>query len=283
MPDDPIFPDAAPPESHQAGSSRAAGVSPPGPDPTAARLGVVENTLASLAQSQGQTATILQQINQQLQQLGRPAPAPEAAPLDPNDLVSQLASDPEGTIKRVAQSALKEGNQAQLQVLGTLINTQHQNLVDDAEFDVDRQFGEGSWKEVIKPKLDPFLSELRTSNPTALADHQTLTRLVNMLKGEQMQALVDRQTKHQQSLATQEEAGVKKLVDQISPHLPAAGLKRVTNDPSGQDIPGLDLMRAELKREGMEIDPKEFAKYHNAGNTLSDFLKLQPKAGERTQ
>lgn len=303
MPEDPIFGDAGPalgggpaPVASAEPSPSASGAASPSTSPGAsaaidpAQFAALQSQVSQLATQFPQFAQQVSQAIMQLSQRQEPAQPEPKASQDASDLVSKFTEDPAGLIREIATGAYKDLTKDQSDLLQTLLATQSRNLLDDAAFDIDQEFGPDTWREVIKPRLDPHIRDLTGNNPKVLADQASVTRLVNMVKGELVSDLTTRKAAHDAKVAQDSEASMRSITDRISATLPASGLRRQTRDPNAKDIPGFDLYSREVAAAtGEQIDPKEFAKFHAiggpAGTTLSDFLKAttKPKPDATTQ
>jgi hypothetical protein len=152
-PEDPIFdtPPTTDPPAATPAPDKGNGAAAPAP---------AADTVALQAEL-GETKAALSQLTAAVQQIlrdGMPTrqdPGPPE-PLTADQTMADLAADPAGTIRRLAGEELtkKVGEELNPE-RQLLINTAHQMLVTTQQDAVDGQFGEGTWKEVILPEIQP--------------------------------------------------------------------------------------------------------------------------------
>lgn len=236
---DPILPDDATepmPEAPQA---------PPAPQASgdSDRIGALERHMVELTQAIRDTAQRLV--------------APQAASVNPDEFLNEMASDPRGVMERVARETYQRQagetlNPAVMQVL----DMARQQLLREHELRVDGEFGTGTWNEVFKPQLDKDMEQLKQVNPRAIADPATVDALVNrQFGGGNFEKLVARR----QAVEDGRMRGATNLV-------PTGGYPRLRSE-AANEVPGdvEGFLRDVERSTGENIDRKNFAKLYHTG------------------
>jgi hypothetical protein len=219
---------------------------PPQPPEDGGRLDRVEQAVATLNET---VRSAVQQIPQLVQ-----AQRPEQ---NPDDFLSELAADPKGVIQRVAQeSAQAATDQTLTPAIMQVLDTAGQQLMNGYQLKVDSEFGVGTFEEVFKPQLEKDMSQLKQSNPRALADPQVMGALVDRLYGgENFAKLTERR-------ATLEKAHARGIGN-IVPTGGVPRLKAITGDELPNDVEA--FLRDVEKSTGETVDRKEYAKLYYTG------------------
>lgn len=254
------------------------------PDPNAARLAALEGTLDRLVASQTQTQQTLTLLAQQLAQAQqRTAPAPTERDPDPEEDLASLNQNPRAFFSRVARQEAEEIARGQHGTTLQMAQSLAETILDRQRDRVAGQWGPDAWGKVIEPTLRPMLAQLQQTNPLALANKETVGKLVSMAVGEHVDALSELRTAHDAHETESISKAKESLVNDLRSQLPAPGLaprRRLAEDTRAEDIPGLELMVKEHTAAGDKLDPDEVASWHTAGNTLDDVLPLLNKTGQ---
>ena len=259
---------------------------PPGPDPNAARLDRLERQLEQSMSALAQTNQTLAALASRLTQPA-PPPTPEPTP-DPEQDLAQLNSNPRGW---AAQIARQEAARALQEQQGTTVQMAHslgQTILETQRSKIESQWGPDAWSKVVQPQLKPMLDQLGHSNPLALANAETVGKLVSMVVGENVDSLSEVRATFDASEREAVGKAKEALVNDLRTQLPAPGLAPRRRQPGGDpldpsQIPGLELMVKEHTQAGDPLDPKEVAQWHSAGNTLSDVLPLLNSEGKSNE
>ncbi len=262
----PLFaPEATPPAAEPAKTPDPA-TPDPKPDPAVAAL---QEQVSGIASS-------VDTLTQGLQQaLNAPAPEPPPAKVEPtntDDYLTQLANNPQDTIRREAIAAAQVvAQQTYGGTANQLVETQHVGLMNQYQTQIDGIFGKDTWTEVFVPKMQSDLQGLRQANLAAIAHPDTIKILVDRIVGQEREALNERETKFKTG---QQEEWVATRTE-IAASLPASGMtRRVSAD--GTPDPETKLFLSEVaEKTGQKIDPARFLRIMNAGNTLEDWQEAQ--------
>lgn len=147
-----------------------------------------------VTQAFGQIGEALNQLGHRLEALekggsqsrgepdvGHPQPS---APTDKDTIFQRLYDDPKGFMEEVARGASKEQLDQLIPYLQTT-STQVSNLIQDrVRNDFEKQFGEGSFKDILGERLTAAVDKL---DPTHKADEQYIRALASGILGAQMQ------------------------------------------------------------------------------------------------
>ena len=247
-------------------SEQAPAPAVPSPPQAEDRMSRLESSMAELTATVRDAAAAL-----------RATPAAPQAQQSADDFLTDLAANPHGVITNVASQAAaavmaRELNPAVLQVL----ENGNDQLMRSHEERIDSEFGEGTFKEIFKPQLDNDMRQLKSVNPRAIADPQTVNALVNRLYGgDNFHMLSERRT------ALEKTAQVRGL----SHLLPRGGVPRLrVGNPNEELGPDHELFLREAdKATGENTDRKAFAKLLHTGREtgpgrhrtdLSDYLAV---------
>jgi hypothetical protein len=279
MPDDNLFP-----EKTGAGTG---GETPPGDPPAnggdpaagetpvtmAAAAELITQAISPLADRLEELGRTNAQLAQNLQTPqgnqagGDPSPAPE-------DFLTRFSNDPEGAVRSVVGGEF----QSVVPLVSSLINSTVSNFVSKESSDIDREFGAGAWDKFFEKPLGVLVDSYRKSNAPALADHNTIRREVDGLKGRQFDALVAFRDDSRKTATEKKEGGQKELVDEVLKGVQTnltGGIRRISTE--GEEV--TEELKGYLAERsaaiGENIDPKAWLAQTNYGNTLEDYQAHQ--------
>lgn len=245
------------------GTNAPAATPPAAPPPTPASAPPDDGRVERLE------ATVNKLVGTLTDLANQPAPVPAAPPAprpSPGDLLSELASDPEKVVSRIAQeTADRVVNQNLAPVVMQTLDVAAQQLLNGHANQVDAQFGAGTWDEMFRPQLEQDLARLKGVNPRALADPGTVEALVNRLYGgANFTKLIDRRDAHKTALSETEKAGIQKIIS----HLPQGGVPRLRGAGGNDEIPAdvEQFIRETDAATGTTTDRKAFARLYNTGS-----------------
>ena len=283
MPDDNLFPDHEPDEGARppAGNPGSGNGQDHGADTPLTMSGAAE--LISQAQ-----APLMQQIRDQgeaLSQLVSKLGQPQNQPADPvdreaqEDFLTQFSENPERAIGGLVRGEFKQV----VPLLSNLMNSATSAFVGIESTEIDKEFGNGAWSKFFEKPLNQILDQYRSHNAAALSDRNTITREVNGLKGQLLNDLVDFREVSRKAAREAEEGRTNELVDGVVKRIPTnltGGLKR-TGGVEHEVTEDLRGYLAERERViGERVEPKDWLKKTDFGNTLSDYLEHQKKMKE---
>lgn len=284
MPDDNLFPNqSGSPEGHSPGN---------GTEPTGGSPGNGTDPGGETPLTLAQAAELITQANQpQLEKIEAltqavanvvnrlQSPSTNAGPTkgsmdDGEDFLTRFSTDPEGAIRDISVRTIQEA----APLVSTLINSSVSNFVSQEQSKIDREFGSGAWDKFFNKPLNTIMNSYREHNAAALANHETITREVDGLKGRQFNDLVKFREESKKAEAEAEQGQNKQLLDgvlkQVQTNL-TGGIRRIPTDdePVTEDLKG--YLAERTAAIGGDEDPKGFLQRTNYGNTLEDFLKHQ--------
>jgi hypothetical protein len=234
------------------------------------KIAALETSVAETNQAvqnlAGRLESIFAQAAAQAEANNQPAQEPVA--IDNDQFLNELANDPSGTIDRRAQAVIAKMADEQLTpTLTTILETTHDTLLTKHEMEIDKEFGENTWSEIIQPAMEKDMANLRNVNYRAIADPGSIKALVDRQLGLNFKTLRERAT-------TKEKADQEVKEAQVSQGLPQGGQPRIRMANSEPDEDA-KLFFSEIEAAtGDKIDTKTFMKLHNAGNTIDDYLAV---------
>ena len=233
---------------------------PPAPDPVAEASRVSQENAATYRMDRLENA--MAELTNVVRDVGQKLVMPQAPPpKDASEFLNDLASDPQGVIRRevaaqAGQMISQQMNPTMLQVL----DTQKDYLLRHHQQTIDQRFGEGTFEEIYKPTLSSELSQLRSVNPHAMASPEVMDALVNKIGGQKYDDL------------RQREAAVEKYARQrgLSHLLPGGGIPRLRGGGADPEVPEdvEQFLRGVEKQTGETIDRKRYAKNYHSGREV---------------
>lgn len=201
---------------------------------------------------------------------------PPNTPQDDKDFLTRFSEDPEGSVAGIIQQQIRDGIAP---FLTTLSSSASQAFLDLEMQGVEEAFGEGAWDKFFAPHWKTIQSAYMKTNPAALSNRDIIKREINGLKGLQMDDLVKFKDETAKKLAEGEEGKLqnltKTITEQVRSNLTGGGALMFHNEGNEPTVTeAVEGYLAERTRAiGEDVDPKEWLKATNFGNTLSDFRK----------
>ncbi len=281
-PDDNLFPEGSPP----AEEPKTGGDPPNGsPTPTPLTVEAATEMIAPLVQRLEELGQTNAALAAKFQQAAPAPPAADPPPVNGDDFLTQLSTDPRGAIAEVVRSEFKGISP----LISTLINSGSSAFTGLEAEQIDRDFGPGAWDKFFDKPMGQLLDAHRQNNPAALADRNVINREVNGLKGALLDDLVEFRDEARKTATERGEADTKTLVDAVSGQVRTnmtGGIRRVDTgiEEVTEDLKGY---LAERERAiGEKNDPKAWLEKTDYGNTIEDFQahqeKLKKAAGATT-
>jgi hypothetical protein len=280
--DDPLFPDTGggagdpPPKTPANGGD---------PNPT---TGISMAEAAELVtQAQAPLLEKIETLSEATAKLAQNATANQQNQTTPDpqgdgDFLTEFSQDPEKAVKTLMRGEMG----AIAPLIGNLMNSGTSAFVGIEAQAVDQEFGSGAWATLFDKPMNTIIDSYRTNNMAALADRNTITREVNMLKGQLIDKLIEHKTNAAKVTAEQTEADRKTLTDTITDDVTqrtgmTGGIRRHEAGAAviTEDIKGYveERQRAIGGTEGA----KEFMERTEYGNTLEDYLAHQKTMKEK--
>jgi len=186
---------------------------------------------------------------------GAPVAGP---PRTSEEFLNDLAANPQDVIQRVAADTFRKAAQETLNpaVLRVLDTASHQ-VVSAEQMRVDAEFGMGTFDELIRPKLEAELGQLRGVNPQAVADPATVRALVDRhFGGENFDKLSERR----RALVNAQARG-------LSYPMPGGGAPRLRGAKFEDEIPPdvEQFLRDVERNTGESVDRKSYTKSYHTG------------------
>lgn len=222
--------------------------SPPVPVQDLQRMDRLEQAMAELT-------NVVREVGTKL-----PLAQGPVVPQQTNDeFLNELAQDPRGLITRVASAAAQQVASQQLTpALVRTLDLAATQLVSEQAAKVDAEIGAGTFDELFRPQIEKDLSELRKTNPEALANRSVVEALVNRLYGGENFPVLSQRRRQLEQLAQQR--GLSHLVPQGG----APRLRSLSGEPELH--PEAELFLREVDRStGESTDRKAFAKQMQTG------------------
>jgi hypothetical protein len=252
---------------------------PPAAVPVDDRTAALERQLEALG---GQVQQLVGGLTQLMNTPVPEAPKPPAPVPSASEALNDLAADPYKFVKSATQKEIDEALASRVNpnILQSM-ETMGQMLVAQRAYQIDAEFGAGTYDAVFKPAMDADLAQLRQANPRALADANVVNSLINRHYAPNFATLSERKA----NLAKSAEEERRKGIETIVSHIPTGGAPRLRNlnvdDPDS--LPdGVKADIAEMERtSGQSVDRKLFTKLYHAGKdsgpgrhstSLKDFL-----------
>ena len=221
MPDDPLFAEPATPETPPANGGVPA-APPAASDPPAATAGMSPEQVQELiVQSQAPLAEKVDNLVSALtsareQAAASVAAANQPAPVEPSDLANELFTDPANVLERevgnIARPLVAQTGQAISKM-----------ILRDAEGEIDRDFGDGTWGEFFEPELKASIQRAFTENPAMLLDETAIRRGVESIKGAHFNKLSERRGEFEKTAGEATAATEKALTDRVVAAVPMTG------------------------------------------------------------
>ena len=247
----------------------------PTPDPNLERrLAGLESSLERALQGIAQLTQVVQiQAQQQGQRPTQPVTSPDP---NPEDDLAGLNANPRAWAREIARREAEAAGGSYQRMTFEMAAAVGDNLLDNERVKIESKYGSEAWGKLIAPAIQPFLDNLRQSNPLGLAKKETIGKLISMAVGEHIEPLLEMRSAFEKLETDAVTAAKESLVSDLRSQLPNPGLvrRRRDNQSATEEIPGLDVMIKEHAALGEKIDPEEFAKWHNVGNSLDDVLPL---------
>lgn len=207
------------------------------------RIGALERHMVELTQAIRDTA----------QRLVPPAASQGTA----EDFLNQMAQDPQGAIRRIAQETYaSSAGETLTPAVSQVLEMAKQQLLTQHEMRVDNEFGTGTWAEVFKPAVERDLAQLQKTNPHAIANGEIVGALVDrQFGGPNFEKLMERR----KALDDGRARGITNLV-------PGGGyprLREAAADSMPGDVEG--FLRDVERATGENIDRKHFSKLYKTG------------------
>jgi hypothetical protein len=260
MPDDPVF------EGKPNGGAETPKETPPQP-----ASGISEEKIASIVSEQvGPIQKSVEQFNQfltKLQEQSQQANEP-AAPVDETDWATKFYNQPQETVQTEVASQTSPVIQQAATTMGTM-------LMDQQKAAIDSEFGEGSWDEVFKTRLDPVVADAAKNNPMSLMSPTAIQNAVNTIKGDNFAALAKRAMERAEAAQSGPDKDlVNAVAEQVGSQFQmTGGLRRVKGDGVEKldDADSTDFLKKFFENTGETINPERLAKVMNTGNTYDEW------------
>lgn len=180
-----------------------------------------------------------------------------------DDLLDELVNNPSGTIAKEVRKQL----QAIAPWMLEQINDKHTDLLGRHQADFDEMYGPGAFDKFIGPELE----ELQLT-PEMKSSRQSMTELINTLKGRKMEDLWKTRNEWETKKAEME-----KEKDQQVPVMLSGGMQA---PKKGKLTPSEEkFVQAYTQRYGKDLDVKELTEFRDKMPqqemmTLSDYLQM---------
>ncbi len=220
---------------------------PPQRDLGMERMDRLELAMAELTNTVRDAATRLTQAPQQ--------PPPRTS----EEFLNDLATDPQGVIRRVAADTFRQAaNETLNPAVMKVLDTASKQILSAHQQKVDMEFGEGTFDEIFRPQLEKDINQLRMAQPQAMADPATMEALVNRLYGgDNFPVLLERRKNLESSYKARG----------LSHYLPAGGVPRLRVGNPQEEVPDdvETFLRSVERSTGESIDRKHYAKLYHTG------------------
>lgn len=280
--DDNLFPDGGDPAAGGGAGGGSPNPNPNGGDPNPTAL-TMEGAAELITQSQAPLLERIEELSGSVAKLAQnatnPQPPNQGGP-DPDDpdFMTQLTTDPQKAI----QGLLRQEMGTIAPVLGNLMNSGASAFVGMEAQQIDQEFGAGAWDKLFAKPMDTILEAYRTNNAVALADRNTITREVNMLKGQVVNELIKHRDEFQKLSTEEQEAANKAITDQVVETVAqrtnlTGGIRRTESgaEEVTEEVKG--YLEERTRAIGGNEDAKEFLQRTNYGNTWEDYQEHQKK------
>lgn len=232
----------------------------------------LEKMVAQLSEENRQLSTNLREATEALRNTNfqPPAPTPQAQPSETAEaLIQRFADRPREVIQEIADGQIdRTVNDRLSPIMNTVIRAAHDSVLGGERSRVDAEFGPGTFDEVLLPALEPDLKRLGQHNQMAMASRDTIAALVDRAIGQKRVALNERESNYKKSRETAGDDIVRRVVSQLPP---SAQPRRSTERPSQEMV---EFLRKLETSTGDSMDTKDFMRYHQAGNSLEDYLAV---------
>lgn len=270
--EDPLFttdPPAVPPN----------GSTPPA-EPVAAPDSAAQ--IATMAETVTAQAGQITELTQAVTNLARgmqssQTPTPVEPDIPEGDFNSRLIENAEGTIRDLVTEQMK----GITPVLSSMLNSGSQAILAQRSLAVDQEFGSGAWKEFFAGPIAQIQEDRGRTNPGMLMDPGLMEGDINGLKGINMTKLFEFQTASRKTATDETTKSNDDLLQEVLSKLPRTNLTRgITSLKDGELVVDDDVKQFVAERaaaSGTTINPEEWVKQHDYGNTIDDFEAHQKK------
>ncbi len=217
-----------------------------GNENTAQMQETILNLQAQVAQMQ--QAALVQQANQQ--------PQP-----DPSEKFQELYQDPDGYINKHAQAAAMQT----MQKLGPHLKLQAEQsrdvLTEQQEKQIDKEYGEGTWKELFEPGFTKVLENMPLEMQ---ASKEHVDSAVSAILGGMVRNPDTLQKLEERRVEMRKRATAPSMMSGVRPIQRGGGLNEEEKE-----------FLASLERSGMGMDPKEYMQFRDAGDNEAQWQNLK--------
>jgi len=199
------------------------------------------------------------------------------------DFSEEFFADPEGLIKKTAQSVVDERIMLLGPAIDGLANLGGTALYDRMMQDIDTEFGAGAWAEDFAPIIDQRIADERKTNPMVTTNIGWLQREVLAVKGMKMTDLVERQSKNATKSDEDKDAERRKIIDEFVNTTTMHGGVNFTAESRPKEPTQFEQeYLSSLKKSGDDVNLEDLRRNLDCGSSLAEWQASQKSAsGEK--